>query len=424
VRILFLTQWFDPEPGAIRGLPLARWLQQRGHEVQVVTGFPNYPGGRLYPGYKLRWRQREILDGISVLRVPLYPSHSNSVAGRIANFGSFAVSASTVGAALAGASDVAFVYHPPATIGLPAMVFKWFRGIPLVLHIADMWPESVTESGMLGNGWRKSVADALLQRWCSFLYRRAGAISVLSQGFKRLLIEDGVNSEKIEVIYNWADESVFRPMPRDESFARQLGLAGRFNVVYAGNFGAFQSLETLLQAAERLRDCPQIQMVLAGGGQKERKLKALAAERRLNNVRFLEARPYREMASINALADVLLVHLRDLPFLASTIPNKTQVALASGRPVLMAVRGEAAEVIERFGAGLTCEPENPEALAEAIRQLHAMPREQRENMGLRGREAYVREMSLEIGGRLTESLLLRSCSENQREHAMGLRAGS
>jgi glycosyltransferase involved in cell wall biosynthesis len=404
MRILFLTQWFDPEPGAIRGLPLARWLRSRGHHVEVITGYPNYPGGKLYPGYRLSWRQKEMRDGIPILRVPLYPEHSRSSLGRVANYLSFMIAAATVGAASAAPADVLYVYHPPPTVGVAGLVFKTFRGLPIVYHIADMWPESVVESGMLGRGRRRKVAQACLTRMCSLLYRTAESITVLSPGFRRLLIERGVPSEKIHVVYNWTDEESFSPVPRDESLASELGLAGRFNVIYAGSHGAFQGLETLIQAAQNLKQVPGIQIVLIGDGQKKQELEKLARGIGANNVRFLDNRPYNQMAKINALADVLVVHLRDLPFFSSTIPSKTQVAMASCRPVLMAVRGDAADLIRSSGAGLVVEPESPIALADSILTLYRMPAIEREAMGRRGKEFYTREMSLEIGGIQMEKL--------------------
>jgi glycosyltransferase involved in cell wall biosynthesis len=402
-----VTQWFDPEPGAIRGLPLARWLAARGHEVQVLTGVPNYPGGRIYPGYRMRLWQREVMDGISVLRVPLYPSHDASAAGRAANYTSFALSAAILGTALVRRSDVGYVYHPPATVGLPAMALKTLRGLPFVYHIADMWPEAVVASGMLGDHAARRVVERLLAGWCRMTYRHAGAISVLSPGFKRLLLERGVPAQKMDVIYNWTDETIFRPVARDPALAAALGLADRFNIVYAGNLGAFQGLETVIRAAARIRRESKIQVVLSGTGQCEPALKSLARELRADNVRFLGQRAYADMPRLNALADVLLVHLRDLAFLRGTIPNKTQVSLASARPILMAVRGDAADVVRDAGAGAICSPEDPAELADSMVKLFETDPEELEAMGARGRAYYLERMSLEVGAPRTEALLHR-----------------
>lgn len=402
MKILFLTQWFDPEPGAIRGLPLAVWLQARGHQVTVITGFPNYPGGKVYPGYRIRWRQWETVEGVRILRLPLIPNHGSSAVGRILNYVSFALSSALLGPWLAGKADVLYVYHPPPTVGLAALVLKALRRLPYVYHIADMWPESVIESGMVKRGVLTRVLASCIHFWCNALYRSADVITVLSPGFKRLLTERGVEASKIQVVYNWTQDDLFRPVPRDVALAQKLGLAGRFNVVYSGNLGSFQALETVLHAAQRLRDYPEIQIVLAGTGQREAELRSAAEG--LENVRFLGGRPMAEMPQIHALADVLLVHLRDLDFFASTVPSKTQVALASGRPVLMGVRGDAAAIITDARAGLTCEPENAEAMAEQILKLYRMAPEALEQLGANGRAYYLSRMSLDVGGALMEDI--------------------
>lgn len=404
MRAIFLCQWFEPEPNNIRGLPLAAWLSRRGYKVKVLTGFPNYPGGKVYPGYQIRLWQREQMDGIPVLRVALYPSHDSSTVRRMANYTSLALSAATLGTLLIGGGDVGFVYHPPGTLGLPAIVLKAFRRIPFVYHIADMWPDEVVESGMVGKGLAKKFVGKALSVWCNFVYRQAAAITVLSPGFKDMLVRAGVPSEKIHIIYNWADEDVYRPLPRDAALAEQLGFQGRFNIVYAGNMGPFQALESVIRAAVILKYEPAIQFVMVGTGQKAAELKALAREAGATNVRFLEQRPYREMPMINGLANVLLVHLKDLPLMGVTIPGKTQISLASGRPILMGVRGDAAELIRHAGAGLICEPENPSSMAQAIMEMYRMPKPQLEEMGAKGRAYYLNQLSLDIAGEKMDSI--------------------
>ena len=161
MRILILSQFFDPEP-IVKGLPFARELSRRGHAVEVLTGFPNYPGGKLYPGYRLRPWQREVLDGIPVHRVALYPSHDGSAVRRTANYASFALSAAVAGPFLVRKPDVVYVYHPPATVGLPALVFRALRGCPVVYDVQDLWPDSVASSRMVGSPWIIKALD----RWC------------------------------------------------------------------------------------------------------------------------------------------------------------------------------------------------------------------------------------------------------------------
>jgi colanic acid biosynthesis glycosyl transferase WcaI len=405
MRTVFVTQWFDPEPGAIRGLPLARWLVAHGHEVKVLTGVPNYPGGHVYPGYRVRLWQGEVRDGVPILRVPLYPSHGASAVGRVANYTSFALSAAVIGTALVDRGDVAYIYHPPATVGLPAVVLKALRGIPFVYHIADMWPESVVDSGMLADGALRIGVGRLLSAWCRAVYRQASAITVLSPGFKRLLVERGVPGDKVHVIYNWTDEAMFHPVARDEALARELDLDGRFNIIYAGNLGPFQGLGTVVRAAARVRSHRAIQVVIVGGGQQEVELRELARTLGADNVRFVGRRPYQEMPRICALADALLVHLRDLPVFRATIPSKTQVALACARPVLMAVSGDAAEMVRKAEAGVTCPPDDEARLAETMATLAETSRDELEAMGQRGRRFYLDEMALDIGGRHMDRLL-------------------
>lgn len=414
LRVIFLTITYDPEPGALRGLPLAKWLAARGYEIKVLTAFPQYPAGKLYPGYRMRPWQRETIDGIPILRVPIYPSHDSNALRRVWTYLSFMLSSATIGAALIGPADLVYLYEPPPTNGLAALVLKYFRRTPIVHHIADMWPETVVESGMLSASSSRRAAEVLLGAWCRFLYRQAACMSVLSPGFKRLLMERGVPEEKIEVIYNWTDESVFRPVPRDPALAKELGMEGRINFVYAGNFGPLQGLDAVIRAAALVNDRSDIQIVLIGTGPKEGELKALAAELGTTNVRFVPRRDYRELPAINALSDVLLVHLRDLPFLAATIPSKTQVSLASARPVLMAVRGDSADIVRNASAGIVCEPDDPVALADAMRRFADMSGDERDAMGERGRSYYLRYLSLAVAGEHMDRVLRATAAASDR----------
>lgn len=211
MRILILGQFFTPEPD-FKGLPFAQALRDRGHEVEVLTGFPNYPGGRVYPGYRVRPWQREVMDGITVNRVALYPSHDRSTVRRAANYLSFALSAATLGPLLVRKPDVAYVYHPPATVGLPAIALRAWHGCPLVYDIQDLWPDTVFSSGMVRRRWIASALD----RWCRLVYAHVDRLVVLSPGFRETLIARGVAAEKIDVIYNWADEGSLRSAGRDD----------------------------------------------------------------------------------------------------------------------------------------------------------------------------------------------------------------
>jgi glycosyltransferase involved in cell wall biosynthesis len=393
VRILLLTQWFDPEP-TFKGLTFARALAARGHSVEVLTGFPNYPGGRVYDGYRMRWRQLEILDGIRVVRVPLYPSHDGSVLRRALNYSSFAVSAAVLGTWSVSRPDVAYVYHPPGTIGLPALALRALRGIPFVYDIQDLWPDSVAASGMMSSLRMNRLLDA----WCHLVYRGSNQLVVLSPGFKRTLVARGVPEHKVHVIYNWCDESSLVSSIADPTMARELGLAGRFNVVFAGTMGKVQGLDAVLRAAQRLlHQEPKVQFVFVGGGVEVEHLRQTSTTLGLDNVKFLPRRPVIEIGGVLALADVLLVHLKDDPLFRITIPSKTQAYMAVGRPILMAMRGDAADLVREAGCGLCCEPEDPESIATTVRRLVAMDHCALAAMGENGRKFYAKRLSLHVG---------------------------
>ena len=218
MKILFLSQFFSPEP-FFKALPFAAALARRGHSVEALTGFPNYPGGRVYQGYRIRPWQKETLEDVRINRVPLYPSHDRSAIRRTLNYTSFAISASLMGPFLLGPQDVAFVYHPPATNGLPACLLKALKGIPFVYDIQDLWPDTLAASEMMTN----QIALAVLRRWCSLVYRQAGHLTVPSPGFRQALAARGVPNHKISVIYNWCDERSIRPAEADEQLRRRLG---------------------------------------------------------------------------------------------------------------------------------------------------------------------------------------------------------
>ena len=384
MRILLLSQWYDPEPADKIG-GLARGLVALGHTVTVLTGFPNYPSGRLYPGYRLRWRQWESCEGVRVLRLPLYPSHDRSALRRAANYASFALSASVLGPVLAGPADVLWVYHPPLTVGVPAMWLAALRRMPFIYEVQDMWPETLAATGMLNSAWVSGLIGGLAR----FIYRRAAAITVISPGFKGNLVAKGLPVEKIHVIPNGADEAVYRPVPPDEGLACQHGLAGRFNVIFAGNMGAAQALEHVLAAAEQLGDLPAVQFVFIGDGVEEAALRQGAADRGLTNVRFIGRQPAEQMPHFLALADAVLMHLKRHPLFAITIPSKLAAYLACGRPIVCAMEGDTADLVRGAGAGLVCPPEDPQALADAVRALHAMPAAQRAALGEAGRKEFM-----------------------------------
>jgi len=390
MKILIFTQWFDPEP-TFKGLLFAKELVARGFQVQVLTGFPNYPGGKVYPGYRIRPWMRERMDGIEILRVALYPSHSKSGIHRAFNYLSFALSAAIVGSALIRKPDVIYVYHPPMTVGFAAAVIGFFRRAPFVVDIQDLWPDTVAVSGMMSN----SLALGVLSNLCNFVYRCAKHITLLSPGFKQALIDRGVPSDKIDVIYNWCDETAMKPT---NGPATRLGSADRFSILFAGTMGFAQDIDSVLQAAEICRTVtPDAEFLFMGGGVDRGRLERMAEEMRLENVRFFPARPMHAMGSVFKGVDALLVHLKDEPLFRITIPSKTQAYLAAGKPILMGVRGDAADLVQRSQSGILCEPGNPESIAAAVKQLVDGGPQRAAAMGKSGREFYERELAISTG---------------------------
>ena len=384
MRILILTQWYPPEPQKLLA-DLAQSLSGLGHQVEVLTGFPNYPSGQLYPGYRIRFFQKEMLDAVPVVRVPLYPDHSRSSLKRVVNYVSFALAATLIGPWLVKRPQVIFVLHPPLTVGLPAWVISRLYRAPFVFNVQDLWPETLAATGMLDN----SRVLALVVRVAQWVYRVSARVIVISPGFRRNLIGRGVPADKVQVVSNWVDTAHYRPVARDNTLARRYGLHDRFNVLFAGVVGRAQGLDVILKAAVLLRDLPGVQFVVAGDGVDLEELKAAAEQMNATNVVFLGRLPEAAMPGLFAIADVLLVHLKNLPLFRITIPHKILSYMSSGRPVLAAVAGDAADVVQSAEAGLVCPPEDPAALAATVRQFVRMPAQDREDMGRRGRQAAV-----------------------------------
>jgi glycosyltransferase involved in cell wall biosynthesis len=357
-------------------------LVSMGHEVTVLTGFPNWPSGKIYPGYRQRLVQRETVNGVHLIRIPLYPDHSTNSLKRAANFLSFALSAILIGPFVVPRVDVMHVIHPPITVGLSGWVLSRLRGLPFTLEIQDMWPENLRSTGM--------VRNELVLRFIGFLarrvYRRAKSIRVISRGFRLNLLEKRVPEQKIAVISNWVDTDYYCPLPPDPALQRRFGMADRFNILYAGTIGLAQGLDVVLVAADLLRSHDRIQFVLAGDGVEQNRLAEESRRLKLDNVKFLGRLPGDLMPSLYASADALLLHLKDDPLFEITIPHKLFTYLAAGKPVLAAAKGDVAEIVRSYDSGVVCAPGNPAELAAAALRLYQMAAEERQKLGNNGRK--------------------------------------
>lgn len=392
MKILMLTQWFTPEP-TFKGLAFAKELQRLGHEVEVLTGFPNYPGGKIYSGYRVKLWQREAMDGVRVIRVALYPSHDGSGVRRVLNYLSFSLTSLFLGPFMVRKPEVVYVYNL-ITLAWSAVFLRWLYGCKIVYDIQDLWPESVASSGMMKNRYLLKMSH-LLSLWA---YRQADQIVVLSPGFKKNLQERGVPAEKIVVIYNWAQEDTPQLKLINDDFVFPLELEHTFKVVFAGTMGIMQGLDTVLDAALiSLKNTPNVRFVLIGDGIAKDGLMKQAEDLGLTNIIFVPRRPMNEMGRFFTWADALLVHLKKDELFRITIPSKTQAYLAAGRPIVMAVTGDAAELIKDAQAGVCCEPEEPQAMAACIRKLSLLPLKDLDNMGINGKNYYDQNLSLRSG---------------------------
>lgn len=386
-HIVVLSQFFLPERAPF-SRAIARALHEHGFKVSVVTGYPNRPGGKLFPGYKQRIRFSEVIGGIRVHRVPLIINHSRRAMERMMNFLSFSASALTVSRAIKDA-DAVYVYATPATAAIPAQIWRKIYGIPYVLHVQDLWPESVTDSGMIGNKTINRVVRRLLSHWTDRLYSQSDALIAISSGMKDMLVQRGNNAVSCEVVYNWADETTIVPKS-NSSFSD-----GSLHLLYAGNLGPMQDLETVIDAAALNRERKNFRLTLAGGGILEKTLKNRA--RALVDVDFVGMLDPHELSRLYLQSDFQLVTLKDLPIFRATVPSKLQASLAAGVPVITTVKGSVADLIRQYNAGLVAEPENVESLSSAFRAAYEMSSADRARMGQNARQLYEEQMSRTAG---------------------------
>jgi glycosyltransferase involved in cell wall biosynthesis len=339
------------------------------------------------------------VNGIRVHRLPLYPSHDRSSLGRILNYVSFFISAAVFCTFSARRFDVIYAY-PPLPAWLAAALSGLIARRPVVVDIQDLWPDSVVKSGMAGTGY----IGGALTRLCNFIYRRATLIVAQSKGIANKLRERGVPDGKIRLIYNWADEQAAAASGACD--LTPYHFADRFNIVYGGNLGRVQGLETLVRAAHLAgRDCPRLQLLLIGGGIEADRLRVLVDELGADNVRIAPGVPREQIGDVFAAADVLALHLWDDPLFEITIPSKLQFYMAMGKPILIGVKGEAGQFVTEAGAGIAVPPQNAEAMAQAMMQLAKMPATTLAEMGNRARDAYWKQFAFAHAIEATEDAL-------------------
>jgi glycosyltransferase involved in cell wall biosynthesis len=407
VRVLFLSHYFPPEVNApaIRTHEHARRWAADGHEVTVVTGVPNHPRGEVFPGYENRWLQEEIVDGIRVLRTWMYLTPNEGFLRRTANYVLFMLTA-ILASFRAGRPDVVVATSPQFFCGLAGWAVARLKRRPFVLEVRDLWPDSIVQLGQL----RQPLVIRPLEGIETRLYRAARGIVVNTRAFRAHIEGRGIPPERIALVYNGIDPELFRPRPPDPELRRQHGLEGRFVVAYLGTLGLAHGLVTVLDAAERLRDRPQVIFLLVGDGAERERLEREIRDRKLENVRLLGLRPRAEVPAWIATVDLLLVMLRDLPVFTTVIPSKIFEFLGQERPVVLAApRGEIRSLVEEAGAAFVIEPERPEALADAVRRAMDDP-ERAAALAAAGRRWVEAEFVRDVQARRMADFLAR-CAE-------------
>jgi colanic acid biosynthesis glycosyl transferase WcaI len=367
MKILFLSENFPPESNAAatRVYERACYWADWGHQVTVITSAPNFPEGKLFPGYENKWKQFEPMSGINVVRVKTYIAANRGIAHRTFDFLSFMVT-SFLAALKEERPDVIAATSPQFFTAVAGWAASAVRGVPFVFEIGDLWPASIAAVGAM----KKNLALSLVEKLELFLYRRSTRVAALTTSFKENLVERGIDKNKIAVVINGVDLARYAPRPRDEGLAKEWGLENKFVVGYIGTHGMAHALGNVLNAAERMQNNDTVRFLLAGAGAERDALMKDAERRTLNNIVFMPRQPKEMMPAIWSLCDVALVHLKDSPVFAGVIPSKIFEAQAMGLPILLAApEGEASRIVLNDKAGIHIAAEDPAALAYSINQL-------------------------------------------------------
>ncbi|HZH97484.1 MAG TPA: glycosyltransferase family 4 protein [Fimbriimonadaceae bacterium] len=402
MRILFLTTYFKPDISSNSMLmsQLAEELVKLGNKVTVVTSMPHYDTNSIWPEYRWKLWKKAKYPGMNVTHVYLYvPSQKSSLVGRLFNYLSFNV-LSTIFTVFTRKHHVLFVPSPPLTNGVGAFIASRLRRTPFVYNVQDIYPDIAVRLGVLKN----ERLIKIFEKMEKFVYRKAAAVSVISDGFRRNLLRKGVPDQKIAVIPNYVDAELFRPLPRQNAFSTEQGLNDKFVLLFAGNIGLSQGLENLLEAASILREYPDIMFLIVGNGASKAELERMAEEMKLTNVRFLPYQPIETVPEMYASCDAGLVTLRK-NITSESVPSKAFSVLGAGRALITSVdrASETWDMVEGAQCGVAIEPEDPQALADAVLSLYN-DREKTIQMGKNGRKHIEEHYTKQIVARQYQEL--------------------
>jgi len=380
---------------AARAAELSRHWARMGHEVTVLTGFPNHPTGVVPEDWRSRlhgMHYAETVNGVRVVRTWLWPLPNRKAHERIRNYASFCISAAVSGLALPK-PEVVIATSPQLLVALSGWWLAWWKRLPFVFEVRDLWPESLAA---VGAGSEGTLLHRMLGAIAGFLYRRADRIVVVTPAFKDHLIRYwNVPAAKISVVENGVETDLFRLDPAAMEVRKQLKVEDRFLICYIGTMGNAHGLETVIAAAEELQTAlPRSLLLLIGEGAEKERIVELAAARRLTNIEFLDQQPRERIPAYISAADLCLVMLKKTELFKTVIPTKLLEYMACERPVIVAVDGQARQIVEEAGAGVFVEPENSKELVRAILNLAKDP-EHRRKMGSNGRQYIVNKLSRE-----------------------------
>lgn len=381
MNILIISQYFWPESFRINDL--AEGLIERGHHVTVLTGKPNYPEGKFYKGYNFLNKNRETYGSINIIRSPLIPRGKNNKFQLALNYASFVFFASIVGIFKCQRPDVIFVYEPsPITVGIPAIIFKKIKKVPILFWVQDLWPESVIAVGATQSKRMLKHLEKLVR----FIYHRCDYILTTSKSYFDPIKRFDVPDEKLRYFPQTA-ESLYQPI--DFSVPEETLLPRGFRIIFSGNIGIAQDIETILAAAVLLNTQKEIKWIFLGDGSKRNwlqdEIKRCGLE---DNVHWLGQHPVETMPRFFSCADALLVTLKNDPVFSLTIPAKIQSYLACAKPVIAALNGDGRQIIEEAKAGLTTHSGDSKALADTVMNMYKLSADKRKQMGLNGQKYF------------------------------------
>jgi colanic acid biosynthesis glycosyl transferase WcaI len=371
MRILFISDNFPPEfnAPASRTYEHARYWVKWGHDVTILTCAPNFPDGKVFDGYKNKWKQTEIIDGIKVVRVKTYITANEGFLTRVFDYVSFMMSSIIFGI-FQKKPDLIIATSPQFFAAVGGWALSTIRRVPFIFELRDLWPASI----LAVDAMQKSFLIPAMERVELFLYQKAKLVIALTETFKTNLIDRGIPKNKIHVITNGVDSRIFSPQPKNSELIEQLQLSGKFILGYIGTLGMAQELESVIEAADKLKNNSDIHFLFVGSGAEKKSLMDMADEKKLSNVTFLPPQPRADIPKYWSICDVALIHLKDHPIFETVIPSKIFEAMAMGIPILLSSpEGEASSIINNTDCGCWTKAGDTPQFCKAIKNIRINP---------------------------------------------------